>query len=164
MRLEHAHARAAHRGVDAVQTVGGIAEGPRVVAPPEAMQQGDSSGRPPAHEEGSVRRLILVTAVEFVVLVTILVGIAALIIDFEPLFALTYALSYGFLAAVGLIALAAVLWLLIAPGKSTIRAAREWNEARGAGAGLRVIGLAVWTVVAALIAVELVLVAVASCT
>jgi hypothetical protein len=164
MRLEHTHSCAAYRGVDAVPAIGGIGDGRRKVAPPEATREGDSGVRPPVHEEGAVLRRILLIAVEFFVLVMVLVGIGALAISFEPLFALTYAVSYGFLTVIGLIGVAIVLWLLIAPGRSTIRAIREWSERRDVRTALRASGLAVWSIVAALVAIEMVLFVVAAIT
>jgi hypothetical protein len=127
-------------------------------------ERGHAGAALPTVERGSIRRLIVATALGFVVLVTVSMGVAALIIGFDPLSALTYAFSYGLVAVVGLVALAAVLWLLIAPGRSTVGAIREWREIRDARTALRVLGLAVWTAVAASIVIGLVLIAVASST
>ncbi len=132
---------------------GSYSPGARLPVPRAGSEHLQDEGR------GWLRRLSVVTAFQFVLLVTILTGIAALIIDFEPLFALTYAIGYGALAAGALLVLAAILWLLIAPGKATIAAAREWRETRDARAGLRTLGWAVCALAAAGVAIELALVA-----
>jgi apolipoprotein N-acyltransferase len=88
------------------------------------MLQGDSTGRRTVEDE-SVRGIIWATALGFVALVVIWMGVAALVLGFEPLFALAYAFSYGSFAAVVLVVLVLILWLLIASGKSTIRAIRR---------------------------------------
>lgn len=79
-------------------------------------------------EDESAWGIIWATALGFVVLVVVWMGVAVLVLGFEPLFALAYAFSYGFFAVVALVVLVLILWLLIASGKSTIRAIRKWKE------------------------------------